>query len=228
MIRISKFMLVVTQLSATRNRADVVFALNRSILESAVNLEFLLTKNDDAVFEQFVKSSLGPERELYDTIQTNVVERGGKLLPIEKRMLDSINRVCQASGVKIEEVNQKYGDWGGGVRERLKFLKKEEQYVALQRLPSHAVHGTWVDLCMRHLEYDAKADVFLPDNSFANVDARFLGPIATFVLEPTKLYLQRFFSHVPETAKLLERIEDLQNRIVEADAAHENLMAQEK
>jgi hypothetical protein len=26
-------------------------------------------------------------------------------------MLKSINNVCEASGVKIEEVNQKYGDW---------------------------------------------------------------------------------------------------------------------
>lgn len=129
MIRISKFMLVVTQLSAKRDRADVVFVLNRSILESAVNLEFLLTKNDAAIFDQFVKFSLGPERELYDSIQANIAERGGELLPIEKRMLDSINRVCQASGVKIEEVNQKYGDWGGGLRQRLKVLNKEEKYV---------------------------------------------------------------------------------------------------
>lgn len=225
MIRISKFMLVVTQLSARRDRADVVFALNRSILESAVNLEFLLTRNDAAVFEQFVKFSLGPERELYDIVQANIEERGGELLPIEKRMLDSINRVCQSSGVKIEEVNQKYGDWGGGIRQRLKALNKEELYVHAQRLPSHAIHGTWVDLLMRHLEYNVQADVFLPDNSFTNVDARLLGPIATFVLQPTKLYLKRFFSKIPEIAKLLERIEDLQNRILEADAAHEKLMA---
>src|SRR5258708_9698620 len=46
MIRISKFMLVVTQLSAKRDRAEVVTALNRSILESAVNLEFLVSTND--------------------------------------------------------------------------------------------------------------------------------------------------------------------------------------
>jgi hypothetical protein len=227
MIRIGKFMLVVTQLSAKRDRADIVFALNRSILESAVNLEFLLTKNDDAVFDQFVKLSLGPERELYDTIQANIAERRGEVLAIEKRMMESIYRVCQASGVKIEEVKQKYGDWGGGLKERLKAVKKEEQYLAVQRLPSHAVHGSWVDLSMHHLNYEPKTDVFLPDNSFTNVDARLLGPVATFVLPPTKLYLEHFFSSIPETANLLARIEDLQNRIFEADAAHEKLMAQE-
>lgn len=133
MIRIAKFMLVVTQLSAKRDRADVVCALNRSILESGVNLEFLLNKNEDAVFDQFVKFSLGPERELYDIVQANIAKRGGEVLPIEKRMLESINRVCEASSVKIEEVKQKYGDWGGGLRERLNNLGKEEQYISVQR-----------------------------------------------------------------------------------------------
>lgn len=134
LIRVSKFMLVVTQLSDKGDRAEVVSALNRSILESAVNLEFLLTKNDEKFFDQFVKLSLGPERELYDTIQANIGKRGGEVWPIERRMLDSIASVCKVSDVKIEDVNRKPGDWGGGIRERLKALGKEEQYVAMQRI----------------------------------------------------------------------------------------------
>lgn len=224
MIRISKFMLVVTQLSATRNRADVVFALNRSIMESAINLEFLVSTNEDKFFDQFVEFSLGPERELYDQIQANIAERSGQVLPIEKRMLDSINDVCQGSGVKIEEVNQKYGDWGGGVKERLKALNKEKQYVGVQRLPSHAVHGSWVDLYKHHLAYNANAGVFEPDTDFSLVDARVLAPIATLVLEAAKPYLERFFSTVPETTSLLQRITDLAERLMQTDARHEELM----
>jgi hypothetical protein len=226
MIRISKFMLVVTQLSATKNRAEVVHALNRSILESATNLEFLTTKNDDQYFAQFVTFSLGPERELYDLIQKNIATRGGEVRPIEKRMLESIDNVCSASGVKIEEVNQKYGDWGGGVRERLKALNKEELYVGVQRIPSHAVHGTWVDLIMNHLDYDAKKSVYTPRPDFGLVDARLLGAIAIFVRDATKVYLGRFFAHVPESKLLFERIDDLSERVFQVDAAHENLVNQ--
>jgi hypothetical protein len=224
MIRIAKFMLVVTQLSAKGDRAEVVSALNRSIMESAVNLEFLVRTNDDKYFDQFVKFSLGPERELYDIIQANVAGRGGEVWPIEQRMLESINDVCQASDVKIEEVNRKYGDWGGGLRERLKALGKEQRYVGMQRMPSHAVHGTWVDLYKNHLEHDSKTDVFSPDCRFSWVDARALGPIAIFVLEATEPYLARFFSSVPECKLPLERIDDLHNRLLEADAVHERLM----
>lgn len=78
---------------------------------------------------------------------------------------------------------------------------------------------------MRHLNHEPKTNVFLPDNSFANVDARLLGPIASFVLPPTKLYLERYFSSIPEIKWVLERIEDIKNRIFKADAVHEKLMA---
>jgi hypothetical protein len=225
MIRITKFILVVTQLSSKGDRADVIHALNRSITESAINLEFLVRANEDKFFDQFVKFSLGPERELYDLVQANVAARGGEVWPIEQRMLESINDVCEISGVKIEEVNRKYGDWGGGVRERLKALGKEEQYVAMQRIPSHAVHETWVDLYKNHLEYLAQKDVFIPEPRFKFVDERLLGPIAIFVLEATKPYLHRYF---PEAKLLLERIDDLLRRIFEADAVHERLMTKGK
>jgi len=226
LVRIAKFMLVVTQLSATGNRAEVVSALNRSIMESAINLEFLIRANDDKYFDQFVKFSLGPERELYDLIQANVAGRKGDVWPIERRMLESINDVCSASGVKIEDAARKYGDWGGGLRERLKALnKKEEQYVSMQRVPSHAVHGTWVDLYKNHLEHNVKADVYSPDPRFSRVDARLLGPIALLVLEAVKPYVERFFLHIPESKLALERIDHLRHRILEADAAHERLIA---
>ncbi|MBZ5527599.1 MAG: DUF5677 domain-containing protein [Acidobacteriia bacterium] len=228
MIRIAKFMLVVVELSAKRNRAEVVGALNRSIMESVINLEFLVTTKDERYYDQFVKFSLGPERELYDSIQANVVARGGEVWPIEQRMLESINDVCEASGVKIEEVNRKYGDWGGGLRERLKALNKEERYVAMQRIPSHGVHGTWVDLYMNHLERDSKNDVFIPQPKFSWVDARLLGPIAILVLEATQPYLERYFFRIPETKLLLERIGDLRSRLAEADAVHEKLTAQKE
>jgi hypothetical protein len=225
LVRISKFMLVVIQLSAKGNRAEVVSALNRPIMESAINLEFLVRANDDKYFDQFVKFSLGPERELYDLIQANVAARNGDVWPIERRMLESIDDVCRASGVKIEDASRKYGDWGGGIRERLKTLGKERQYVSMQRIPSHAIHGSWVDLYKNHLEHNVKADAYRPDPRFSQVDARLLGPVALLVLEAVRPYLNRFFSSTPESNLLVNRIVDLQNRILEVDAAHEKLIA---
>jgi hypothetical protein len=227
LIRISKFMLVITELSADGNRGEVVQALNRSILESAINLEFLVRTKEDKFYERFVKFSLGPERELYDLIQANIAARSGEVLPIEQRMMESINDTCKVSGVKIEDVDRKYGDWGGGVRERLKAINKETTYAMVQRIPSHAVHGTWVDLYTNHLEYIVKTDVYAPQPNFTWVDARFLGPTAILVLDSVRPYLERFFSHALDFATLEDRLGDLQKRIINAEQIHERLFSGE-
>jgi Family of unknown function (DUF5677) len=225
LIRVSKFMLVVIELAADGNRAEVVHALNRSILESAVNLEFLVRTKDDKFCEQFVKFSLAPERELYDLIQENITARQGQVLPIEQRMMDSINNVCKVSGVKIEDIDRKSGDWGGGTRERLKAIKKEKTYAIVQRIPSHAVHGTWVDLYKNHLEYVDKTDVYAPRPSFAWVDARLLGPVAIFVLDSVRPYLERFFAQMENFVMVKEKLADLEERIIKAEQIHERLFA---
>jgi hypothetical protein len=217
-------MVVVTQLSAGGNRAEVVSALNRSILETAVNLEFLVTTEDDAYFDRFVTHGLGPERELYDTIQANIVERRGEIKPIENRMLASIHDVCRMSGVKIEDIDRKAGDWAGGVRARLKAIGREELYAAMIRIPSHAVHGNWVDLYKNHLNVDEKSGLFSPKSEFSFVDERQLGPVALLVLSATVPYLSRYFSEIPETSLLMVRIDDLWNRLQTVGAEHERLM----
>lgn len=224
LVRITKFMTVVTQLSAGVNRADVVAALNRSILEGAVNLEFLVTAKDDVYFEKFVTNGLGPERELYDTIQANIADRGGEVLPIEHRMLWSIDDVCRISGVKIEDVDRKHKDWAGNVRVRLQAIGKEEYYAAMMRVPSHAVHGNWVDLYKNHLQIDPKTGLFNPKSTFSNVDERHLGPIAIVVLGAVEAYLMLYFSVIPESRSLIARIVDLSDRIREVGSVHERLL----
>ena len=224
LVRITKFMTVVAQLSAGVNRADVVAALNRSILESAVNLEFLVTASDDQYFDRFVMNGLGPERELYDTIQANIAARSGEALPIECRMLSSIGDVCRTSGVRIEDVERKHKEWAGNVRARLEAIGKGEYYAAMMRVPSHAVHGNWVDLYKNHLEIDPKTGLFNPKSSFSNVDERHLGPIAIVVLSAVAPYLKHYFSAIPEAGLLVARMDDLSDRISKVGSAHERLL----
>jgi hypothetical protein len=193
-------------------------------MESAINLEFLARTTENKYFDQFVEYSLGPERELYDMIQSNIEARKAKVWPIEKRMLDSISNVCNASGLKIVEVERKHREWAENLRQRLKTLGKENQYVAMQRIPSHAIHGTSTDLVLHHLEYDDKASVFRPNVHWSSVDARLLGPTAVLVLEALEPYIERFLTAISESKLLSDRLHDLRDRILKADAAHEKLM----
>ena len=84
MVKISKFMVAVIQLSTGDDRGEIVLALDRIILESAISLEFLVRSKDDKYFDQFVDFSLGPEREVYDQIQANIVARNGEVWPIRE------------------------------------------------------------------------------------------------------------------------------------------------
>ncbi|HKM86473.1 MAG TPA: DUF5677 domain-containing protein [Terriglobales bacterium] len=225
LIRMVKFMIAVLQLTCKDDRGEVVLSLTRSIMESAFDLEFLVRANDDKHFNDFVEHSLGAERELYDLIQANIAKRNdGTVLPIEKRMLSAVDRLCDVSGVKVGDVHPKWSNWAGGLKQRLQFLQKEEQYVFMHRLPSHAVHGTWVDLYKQHLEYDLQTKLFSPRSKWRPTDARAFGPTGVFVLCAVEPYVEKYFSAIPESKLLLERIDDLRNRIA-VETAHEQLIA---
>jgi hypothetical protein len=72
-------MVAVLEPTAKANRGEVVMALNHSIYESATNLRFLLLlKNDPKTYDEFVRTSLGPERELFDQIQANIKQPGAR------------------------------------------------------------------------------------------------------------------------------------------------------
>ena len=217
--RITKFMIAVVQLCASAHRGEVVMALMRSIFESVINLRFLLLKNEERFYDQFVQFSLAPERELYDVISRKIRERDGQALPMETRMLDSIRRTCELSGITIEDVNAKVPDWGGGLRNRLQALGLEDAYASLQRIPSHAVHGTWVDLVLHHLE--SRSQGFAPDFKWTRTDARILGSSPFAVLKALREYLVFFMGHLPELNPLYARIDDLEARLLKLNDAHE-------
>ena len=225
LVRIVKFMTAVMSLvSEDADRGDVVFVLNRCITESATDVRFLAVKNDEGTFVQFVSASLSSEREFYDVIQKNIKARGGEPLPIERRMLDSIDKVCRLSGVAISDVDSRMRNWAGGLRSRLITIGWGDAYPMLQRIPSHAVHGTWVDLIQHHLS-DVNGEGFKPDPTWSHVDSRLMLPVCLLVLAATRSYVEVFFPPLPELEPLIARLEALMGRIVAVEKAHEAWMS---
>jgi hypothetical protein len=224
LVRIAKFMISIAQLTASEDRREVVMALSRCITESATNLRFLILKKEDALYEAFIRSSLGPEREVVERIKANVKARNGKVLPIEERMLESVDRLCKTSGVKIEDLPARSAEWGGNMRQKLEALGlAEHAYVSLQRFGSHAVHGTWVDLLVHHLteQPGSNGSEFKPRGDFSEVDERLLGQNALYVLDGAEAYLHHFCGDVEELKTLYARITDLKTRIIRVMEADE-------
>src|SRR5688572_7054421 len=99
-VRIAKYMGAVLALlsDAVREHREVIMTLNRCISESAMNLKFFAEQAQPADYDEFVKSSLRPERDQRTLILRNIEDRGSEL-PIEKRMLHSIERTLKRSGI---------------------------------------------------------------------------------------------------------------------------------
>lgn len=220
LVRIAKYMVSAVKLSADIEHGETVHALNRCIIESTVNLRYLLLKDDDEVYDRFVKNSLVAERELYDVIQENIEERGGEQLAIEKSMLTSIEDTCEQSGIVVEEINPRPGSWGGSFRDKLTALGYDwPAYTVLERIPSHAIHGDWVDLVKYHLL--SKGDGFEPNYDRLNTDGELLSPIGIFVVEAARDYLRKYFD-LPDAEPLQQRLDSVQERLRRVESARQD------
>ena len=220
LVRISKYMLSAVKLSADIEHGETVEALNRCIIESAVNLRYLLLKDDESIYDKFAKNSLAAERELYDIIQGNIRSRGGEQLVIEQSMLKSIANTCQKSRVAVEDIDPKAGGWGGSFRDRLTALGFDwTAYTVLVGIPSHAIHGDWVDLVLNHLLQ--KEDGFELNLNHLRTDGELLGAVGFFAIEAARQYLDRYFGrHALEP--LYERLESVQERLMRVETSRED------
>ena len=220
LIRVSKLMTSVVKLSADIEHGETVQALNRCIIESAVNLRYLLLKDNDEIYDKFVKNALVAERELYDMIQGNIKARNGALLAIEHSMLESINDTCEQSGLAVDEINPRAGRWGGSIRDKLTALGYDwSAYTVFERIPSHAVHGDWVDIVKNHVL--PKGDGFEPNYDHLNTDGELLGPIGIFVVEATRDYLRKYFD-LPDAEPLHQMLGSVQERLMRVESARQD------
>jgi len=220
LVRIMKFMGAVLSLmiDRVRDHGEVIMATNRCIIESSINLKFFCDKASEQDFDLFVKSGLGPDKELFDNIQENISNRGHEL-PIETRMLRSINNLFRISGISDLTELDNIPRWKS-YKAILRELDLESAYASLQRIPSHLVHGTWPDLAMHHLE--VIDDGFEPNLDSITPDSRLLCPTINLVLLSVKAYIEKYFSDVDGIAFITDKADDLIVRNNTVDQFHES------
>ena len=221
-VRMTKFMTSVLALKADkiREHGEVILTLNRCIAESAINLQFFCQAATEDDYEEYIRSSLRPERDQQKLIERNIEARGSEL-PIEARMLKSIARVFRLSGVAdIAELARipKRKDY----RKILEAIGLHDAYPMLQGVPSHMVHGTWVDVVLHHVEESETGFRAKPEP--LRSDARLLLPTCIIVLHAVRSYIEsRFDSRGAEI--LLARIDDLIDRVHTINDSHEKTLS---
>jgi hypothetical protein len=208
-----------------QHRREITFIIARLAFECIVNLRYLIAFSENsAVFESYIAYSLRQEKRLHERIKTNVAERGGKVLPVEARMLASIDRAVKESGVRLEDLSiSRPKEWADkNLYQKSEAIGLGETYLGTFGGPSASVHGNWMDLLGMHLRPHDSGDGYIGDFTWSRPRPQIADTIALLATTAVKDY----FNHLSDgPAELIdEKLDDLFDRIREAMHAHESFL----
>jgi hypothetical protein len=201
----------------------MTFIFSRLAFESIVNIAYLIEFSSPELFDSYVRYSLKHERRLHDRIARNIAARGGEEWPIERRMLNSIERTAKVSGIQLSQVSTtKPKNWGDkNLYERAEAVGLDHQYLGVFGGPSHTVHGNWMDLVEYHL--DDNEDGFTPELRWHRPR-----PQPLFVIGKLSVaLLSRYFAYMREeenAGPLEDVLDELSQRIHAVETAHEKFL----
>lgn len=141
--RCSRLMLANVALSHQGVFGETTAIIDRCIFESAVKIIWLVNSQDKEKFRRFIADGLKTELELKKEIDSIIASRDGHQLVIEKRMLESIQRAIDSSGMSAQEIvnTKKLPDLAAMMNA---LGDSRFMYLAGQKIGSHHIHGTWV------------------------------------------------------------------------------------
>lgn len=204
-----------------QHRRETTFVFLRLTFECCINIRYLITRHDSS-YDAYIAYSLRHERQLFDRINEDITARGGEPLPIERRMLASIRRAAEKSGIPLEQVTPAaYAEWKNSTLfERAEAIGWGEGYLYLFGGPSHSVHGNWQDLLEYHL--DEQENGFVPEFEWHRPRPQPLFTIGLLTLTVLDEYLDHF---VGDDAKpVREDFEELRQRLLVANRIHEDFL----
>jgi len=182
--------------------------IDRCIFETAIKVVWLCEKADNNYFERYLGNGLKSELELKKEIENNIKERENITLVIEERMLKSIDRCIKVTQLSEEKIiSSKKLPSVASMVEDLGYERLT--YVVSQKLGSHAVHGTWVDLYLNYLREEDN-NLVPRDNDRPTHFNQYLH-ISLIVLDSIKAfikYLSLSESFTNELTELLDAIKD--------------------
>lgn len=208
-----------------QHRQETSFIFARLAFETIVTIRFLLQEYDPALIDRYVKHSLDHEKRLLDTIKENIDSRSGIVRPIEDRMQRSIERLFKSSGVALDELpTKKERDWGGkNLYEKAQTVGLNQAYLGMFAGASHYVHGAWGDLYGHHLNTEGDGR-FTPNIEWSRPRPQVLYSVALLSLD-TAEHFALFIGGQEVADYLVPPLQDLRDRLIMADEAHESYLA---
>lgn len=202
-------------------KLEICFIIGRSMAETSINLKYMLIEGEERVKRNYIKYSLITEKELWETIKSNIAEREGDSLNIEKRMQNSIENSFDASDFEIEDINRS-SKWKS-IKSRADVVAGEMFYNVFYGIGSHAVHGNWQDILMNNLERNG--DDFRLQMDWNHPRPQVLEGAIFFNLDILKIFTEKELTSHPSTEIIYENYEILLAYQQSLQKNHESFLA---
>ncbi len=209
-----------------KNRLEIADILFRCLIETIINLRFLLSRNTNEQYDEYIKYSLRVEKRLLQHIEENIAQRGHEL-PIETRMKKSASGAIASSGFSLEEEEEadKRG-WGGGIFQRWRAVGISDYYFPLFTMPSHAVHGNWQDLITHHVKQDNA--FYSPSPEWTRSRPQGLHTATVFCADCDIEYTRNLLPECDARTEMISLLEDVVGRTRTAVEGHERFLLESR
>lgn len=203
-----------------QHRGETVIIFSRLAFECMVNVLYFVQEDSPDIFDSYIRYSFSFERQLKAEIEENTTQRDGEILPIEQRMLRSIDKYVAAAGVSLDDVHPTGGGpWKNkSLYKRSKAIGWREFYLGTFSGASAMVHGNWQDLFRHHLDQNNEGG-FTP-----HLDWDYPRPQPLFATGILAIQvLNKYFDHWDEqdAMGMQDKMTDLLERMATANDAHE-------
>lgn len=210
-----------------KKRRETTFVFGRLAFECIINLKFLLKNASPELFKSYIQYSLKHEKKLKSEILKNIEDRGGEILDIEQRMLNSIDKAFRTSETTPDEVIlSELKNWGGkNLFEKARDVGLADGYLAAIGGPSHNIHGNWQELIEYNLEKNDYG--FVPSFEWHTPRPQLSNAISLHAVLVTIEYLTYLKYLAPsEIEMIIQKLEALRERIMLLEELHENFLNQ--
>jgi hypothetical protein len=222
LVRMFKLMRFVME-ESIEHRDELLSVLVRLLAECVINTRYLIQESSEELITSYLAYSLRHEKDLADLIRGNVRDRGGDTLPIEERMLRSIQKTFENS--KFPEANlpeKKVKNWGNkNLYEKAQTVGLANAYLAVFGGPSRNVHGGWQDLLQYHLDCEAPGE-FTAKLEFSRPRPQAVYSL-THLISETLIGYAAMLNH-PAVDPVAQRVESIIHRNQLASKIHEQYL----
>lgn len=208
--RCSRLMLANIALSHEGLYGETTAVIDRCIFESCIKVQWLCKMSSTESFDRYLADGLKTELALKGEIEARIASRDGAVLPIERRMLDSISRCLHTSEITDAKVlsTKKLPD----LASMLEALDSDKlAYVVGQKIGSHHVHGTWISLLIHYLEQDEDG-TFRPRDHNVSTHVNQYVFVPLMVLRASKAF-SKWLMNEPEASALVAMLQSIEDKL---------------